>query len=274
MDASLGLWARVFSPIITGEDDDAPLPVVVYFHGGGFVLLSAASRLYDSFCRRLCRELRAVIVSVNYRLAPQHRCPTAYDDGVTALRYLDTNALPADVAPFNISSCFVAGDSAGGNIAHQVAQRWAITQPLNNLRLAGVVLIQPLFGGEERTGSEIELANACPILTLATADYYWREFLPEGATRDHAAARVCGRDVDVHSSPFPFPPAMVVVGGFDLLKDRHAEYVEHLLRRNEPVQMVHYPDAIHGFYIFPEIADSAKFMADLKQFVQQHKSSN
>ncbi|GJN16214.1 hypothetical protein PR202_gb03177 [Eleusine coracana subsp. coracana] len=83
IDASRGLWARVFSPSVIR---DTPLPVVVYFHGGGFVLFSAASRHYGTLCRRLCQELGAVVVSVNYRLAPQHRYPTAYNDGVAALR--------------------------------------------------------------------------------------------------------------------------------------------------------------------------------------------
>ncbi|GJN04255.1 hypothetical protein PR202_ga21787 [Eleusine coracana subsp. coracana] len=257
----------------TSPSAHRPLPVVVYFHGGGFVSFSPASRPYDAFCRRLCRELRAVVVSVSYRLAPSHRFPAAYDDGVAALRYLAANnSLPAaDVAPINISSCFLAGDSSGGNIAHHVAHRWSSMTPSSsstkkNLHVAGVVLIQPLFGGEERTAAELDLADACPTLTLATADHYWREFLPEGATRDHVAARVDGKGAGAS-----FPPTMVVVGGFDLLKDRHLRYVEELRQRKKnPVRMVEYPDAIHGFYIFPEIADSGKFMADLKLFVQEY----
>ncbi|KAK3122410.1 hypothetical protein QOZ80_8BG0669210 [Eleusine coracana subsp. coracana] len=261
-EASLGLWAPP-SLDTTTENAHRPLPVVVYFHGGGFVSFSPASRPYDAFCRRLCRELRAVVVSVSYLLAPRHRFPATYNDGVAALRYLAANndSLPADVAPINISSCFLAGDSSGGNITHHVAHRWSSiimssssSSSMKNLHITGVVLIQPLFGGEERTAAELELANVCPILTLATADYYWREFLPEGTTRDHEAARVHGDNVDMDAS---FPPMMVVVGGFDLLKDRHVRYVEELRQRKKnPVRMVEYPNAIHGFYIFPEIDDS------------------
>ncbi|KAK3123457.1 hypothetical protein QOZ80_8AG0631260 [Eleusine coracana subsp. coracana] len=265
IDASRGLWARVFSPSVTR---DTPLPVVVYFHGGGFMLFSAASHHYDTLCRRLCQELGAVVVSVNYRLAPQHRFPTAYNDGMAALRYLDDNALHV---PVDISSCFVAGDSSGGNIAHHVAQRWSsissTSSPPVNLRLAGAILIQPLFGGVERTKAELELHNLCPTLTLATADYFWREFLPEDATRDHVASRVCGRDVESC-----FTPTMVVTGGFDLLRDRHAGYVEELREEGKPVQLLDYPDAIHGFYLFPEIMDSGKILTEMKLFVQEHKS--
>ena len=139
-------------------------------------------------------------MSVNYRLAPEHRFPCAYNDGVAALRYLDANPLPAGAVtvPVDLSSCFLAGDSAGGNIAHHVAPRWSAptpptsTSPPVSLRVAGVILVQPFFGGEERTGAEVALDKACRSLSMAAADYYWREFLPEGATRDHAAAHVCG----------------------------------------------------------------------------------
>ncbi|CAM0150065.1 unnamed protein product [Urochloa decumbens] len=271
IDASHGLWARVFSPPPPPSDD--PVPVVVYFHGGGFVLMSASSRPYDALCRRLCGELRAVVVSVNYRLAPDHRYPAAYDDGVAALRYLDAgdNALPVAM-PVDLSSVFLAGDSAGGNIAHHVAQRWAasVSAAPARLRVAGAVMIQPFFGGEERTDAEVEL-DRVPPLTVATTDFYWKEFLPEGATRDHPAAHVCGGGVEIAEA---FPPAMVAVGGFDLLKDWQARYVETLQGKGKPVKVVEYPDAVHGFHVFPELADSGKLVEEMKMFVQEHRSKN
>ncbi|KAG2647138.1 hypothetical protein PVAP13_2KG562832 [Panicum virgatum] len=128
VDASRGLWARVFSPSSSSADPAAPaLPVLVYFHGGGFALLSAASAPFDGMCRRFCRELGAVVVSVNYRLAPEHRFPAAYDDGVDVLRYLGNAGLPDLGVPIDLSRCFLAGDSAGGNLTHHVAQRWTAT---------------------------------------------------------------------------------------------------------------------------------------------------
>ncbi|CAN6206269.1 unnamed protein product [Urochloa humidicola] len=278
IDASLGISARVFSPspASPAAAGAPPLPVVVFFHGGGFKLFSAASRPYDALCRRLCRGVGAVVVSVNYRLAPEHRFPAAYYDGVAALRYLDgAGGLPADVAPIpvDLSSVFLAGDSSGGNMVHHVAQRWAATSssssPPRRLRLAGAILIQPFFGGEERTAAEMEFDKACRILTVARADHYWKEFLPEGATRDHPAARVCGDGVEIAEA---FPPAMVVVGGFDLLKDWHARYVETLRRKGKEVRVVEYPDAFHGFYAFPELADAGKLMEDVKLFVDDHRS--
>jgi acetyl esterase/lipase len=221
-------------------------------------------------------------VSVNYRLAPEHRFPAAYDDGVATLRYLDETPTPllADIvpAPVDLASCFLIGDSSGGNMVHHVAQRWAsmssatsLQPPLRirRLRLAGAVLIQPFFGGEERTEAEVRLDKACRILSVARADRYWREFLPEGASRDHPAARVCGEGVELADT---FPPAMVVTGGIDLLKDWHARYVETLRGKGKLVRVVDYPDAFHGFYVFPELADSGKLIEDIKLFVDDHRT--
>uniref|UniRef100_A0A0E0EF48 Alpha/beta hydrolase fold-3 domain-containing protein n=1 Tax=Oryza meridionalis TaxID=40149 RepID=A0A0E0EF48_9ORYZ len=282
IDASRGLWARIFSPSPTKREAAQPLPVVVFFHGGGFVLFSAASCYYDRLCRRICRELRAVVVSVNYRLAgPARRFPAAYDDGLAALRYLDANGLAAEaagVAAVDLSSCFLAGDSAGGNMVHHVAQRWAAasaaSQSSSTLRLAGAVLIQPFFGGEERTEEELELDEVALTLSLARTDYYWREFLPEGATRDHPAAHVCGggggeHDVEVAEA---FPPAMLAIGGFDLLKGWQARYVEALRGKGKAVRVVEYPGAIHGFCLFPELADSGELVEEMKLFVQEHRT--
>ncbi|XP_052161518.1 probable carboxylesterase 18 [Oryza glaberrima] len=276
IDASRGLWARVFCP--PTNTAAAKLPVVVYFHGGGFVLFSAASRPYDALCRRISRGDGAVVVSVNYRLAPEHRFPAAYDDGLAALRYLDANGLAEAAAELgaavDLSRCFLAGDSAGGNIAHHVAQRWASSpsSPPASLRLAGAVLISPFFGGEERTEEEVGLDKASLSLSLARTDYFWREFLPEGATRDHAAARVCGGErVELAEA---FPPAMVVIGGFDLLKGWQARYVAALREKGKAVRVVEYPDAIHGFHAFPELADSGKLVEEMKLFVQEHSSNH
>ncbi|EPS65265.1 hypothetical protein M569_09512, partial [Genlisea aurea] len=112
VDAERKLWIRLFVP--TAADQER-LPVVVFFHGGGFVYLSANFKYYDAVCRRFARKLSAVVVSVNYRLAPEHRYPAQFDDGFDVLRFLDesSNVLPENADP---SRCFLAGDSAGGNL--------------------------------------------------------------------------------------------------------------------------------------------------------------
>uniref|UniRef100_A0ACD5YYG2 Uncharacterized protein n=1 Tax=Avena sativa TaxID=4498 RepID=A0ACD5YYG2_AVESA len=271
VDASRGLWARVFSPSAEAEQAaPAPLPVVVYFHGGGFALLSVASTPFDAMCRRFCRELGAVVVSVNYRLAPEHRYPAAYDDGEDVLRYLGATGLPADIAvPVDLSRCFLAGDSAGGNIAHHVAHRWTIsssTDPSNKnpvVRLAGIILLQPFFGGEERTEAELRLEGVAPIVNMRLLDWSWRAFLPEGADRNHPVAHVTGEAGPEPELPDAFPPAIVVLGGFDPLQDWQRRYAAMLQRKGKAVQVVEFPDAIHGFYMFPELPDAGKLVNDV-----------
>ncbi|KAG8079545.1 hypothetical protein GUJ93_ZPchr0007g3604 [Zizania palustris] len=267
VDASRGLWARVFSPVSAGS----PLPVIVYIHGGGFALFTAATTPYDAMCRRFCRELGAVVVSVNYRLAPEHRFPAAYEDSVDVLRHLSASGLPDFAGPVDLSRCFLVGDSAGGNIAHHVAQRWTSSPPPPNpIHLTGVVLLQPFFGGEERTEAELRLEGMGPMVTvnMRRADWSWRAFLPEGADRNHPATHVTGDAGPEPDLPEEFPPAMVVIGGYDTLQDWQRRYVSMLQRKGKTVQVVDYPEAIHGFYVFPELADSGKLVTEMKAFMQ------
>ncbi|URE10986.1 gibberellin receptor [Musa troglodytarum] len=174
VDLSRDLWFRLFVP--SSVSDGERLPVIVFFHGGGFAFLSPDSYLFDDVCRRICRTVHALVVSVNYRLAPEHRCPAPYEDGAHVLRFLDGGGLLYD-----LSSCFLAGDSAGGNIVHHVARRWAADADggWKRVRLAGMVLIQPYFGGEERTEAELRLVGA-PLVSVERTDWLWRAFLPEG----------------------------------------------------------------------------------------------
>ncbi|VAH27404.1 unnamed protein product [Triticum turgidum subsp. durum] len=271
VDAHRNLWARVFSTS-AGKPEAAPLPVVVYCHGGGFALLSAASAPLDAMCRRFCRELGAVVVSVNYRRAPEHRYPAAYDDCADVLSYLATTGLPADIGvPVDLSRCFLFGDSAGGNIAHHVAHRWtssAAASSNNPVRLAGIILLQPYFGGEERTEAELRLEGVGPVVNMRRSDWSWKAFLPEGADRNHPAAHVTGEAGPEPELPEAFPPAMVVIGGFDPLQDWQRRYPAMLRRKGKAVRVLEFPDAIHGFYMFPKLPDAGKLVKDVKNFME------
>ncbi|XP_037476103.1 probable carboxylesterase 18 [Triticum dicoccoides] len=271
VDPARSLWARVFSP--SADNAEAtPLPVLVYFHGGGFALLSAASAPLDAMCRRFCRELGAVVVSVNYRRAPEHRYPAAYDDCADVLSYLATTGLPADIGvPVDLSRCFLFGDSAGGNIAHHVAHRWtssAAASSNNPVRLAGIILLQPYFGGEERTEAELRLEGVGPVVNMRRSDWSWKAFLPEGADRNHPAAHVTGEAGPEPELPEAFPPAMVVIGGFDPLQDWQRRYPAMLRRKGKAVRVLEFPDAIHGFYMFPKLPDAGKLVKDVKNFME------
>ncbi|THU46673.1 hypothetical protein C4D60_Mb09t07380 [Musa balbisiana] len=277
VDTSRDVWFRLFIPC--SDSAGLKIPVIVYFHGGGFAFFSPASYLYNHVhvCRRLCRTVNAIVVSVNYRLAPEHRYPAPYEDGVDVLRLLDrggllyADPLAADLA--DLSRCFLVGDSAGANICHHVARRWAAGagSGWKRLRLAGMVLIQPYFGGEERTEAEVRLAGA-PLVTVERTDWLWRAFLPEGADRDHEASNVFGSRATGELEE-ALPAALVVVGGFDPLQDWQRRYYEGLKARGKEARLVEYPEAFHGFFAFPDPKQSAVFMEEVRSFIEGHRPS-
>ncbi|KAJ3688595.1 hypothetical protein LUZ61_017759 [Rhynchospora tenuis] len=272
INSSSNLYVRVFVPSDTNIKGRL-MPVIVYFHGGWFSFFSASSCTYDTICRMISREACAVVVSVNYSLAPKNKFPVAYDDGIDVLRFLDSDQIRSiDILSnleLDFGSCFLAGDSSGGNIAHHVARRWALsTQNWKKVQLAGIILIQPLFGGEDRTESEIRLDGA-PVISMKVGDWAWKAFLPHGADRNHEAANVF--DAIKLGIEEAFPPALVVVGGFDPLQDWHLRYYEVLKVKGKQVKLVEYPYAIHAFYVFPEYNDTGKLMEEIKGFVQANR---
>ncbi|CAK9313904.1 unnamed protein product [Citrullus colocynthis] len=269
LDSSRSLWFRLFFPSSSLVANNVTLPVIVYYHGGGFVFFSANSMAYDDLCRRLARDLRVVVVSVNYRLSPEHPYPIPYEDGFEALKFLDGMDLDCGVFPVNVdlSRCFLAGDSAGGNLAHHVAVR-ASNYDFNKVKIKGLIAIQPLFGGEQRTNSEIHFKES-PMLTLEQTDWSWKAFLPNGSDRNHPAAHVFGAGVkDMLSTTFP--ATLVIVGGRDQLQDWQKRYYKWLKEAGKEVDLVEYPNAIHGFYAVPELKDSSLLIKDATDFMHKH----
>ncbi|KAI7735002.1 hypothetical protein M8C21_019800 [Ambrosia artemisiifolia] len=172
--------------ITTTETRVKKLPLIVYFHGGGFVLLTAASTLTHAFCNTLSGHLSAVVVSVDYRLAPEHRLPAAYEDGVEALHWIKSTNDPWLTKFADFSNCYIMGTSAGANLAYHAGLR--VCQQVINLeplKINGMILHNPFFGGVERMDSEIRLGNSGAIFTLSMSDESWDWALPIGASRDH-----------------------------------------------------------------------------------------
>ncbi|KAM0940202.1 putative carboxylesterase [Dioscorea sansibarensis] len=272
VNPSRNLWFRLFVP---SSPSGQRLPVIVFFHGGGFAFLSASAFAYDAVCRRFARKLPAIIISVNYRLSPEHRHPAPYIDGLDTLRFLDSSGLDgsdADASAIaDLSNVFLAGDSAGGNIAHHVTRLWAAehdSKPWARVRISGLVAIQPFFGSEDRTPAEIRLEGA-PLVSTKRTDWLWKAFLPEGADRDHPAANVLGPK-DAAELEKGFPATMVVIGGWDPLQDLQRRYADELRKRGKEVNLLEYADAVHAFYVFPELKLSTEFIGEMKSFVETH----
>ncbi|KAL2334438.1 hypothetical protein Fmac_015651 [Flemingia macrophylla] len=265
VSAARNLWFRLYTPSST----TASLPLVVFFHGGAFSFFAADSNTYDSLCRLLCRSLNAVVVSVNYRLTPEHRYPAQYDDGVDALKFIDQNGgvLPCSA---DVSKCFLAGDSAGANLAHHVAVRVS-KEGLRTISVIGMVLIQPYFGGEKRTQSEIEI-NRVPFISLDFSDWHWKAFTPHGSNRDHEAVNVSGPNaVDIVG--LDYPNTMVFMGGFDPLRDWQRMYYEWLKKSGKEAQLIDYPNAIHAFYYFPDLPETSQLFSQVKEFMSKQMSN-
>ncbi|CAN6217954.1 unnamed protein product [Urochloa humidicola] len=162
IDRGTGLAARMYlPPAAKGNNKEKDrLPVLVFYHGGAFVIESAFTPLYHAYLNAVISKARAVAVSVEYRLAPEHRLPAAYDDSWRALNWVARNAASGP-EPWlrdrgNLSRLFVAGDSAGGNIAHDMAMRAGRTADGldGGAAITGLLLLDPYFWGKEPVAGE------------------------------------------------------------------------------------------------------------------------
>lgn len=183
-------WARIYIPhkalvSTLRRHLKRRLPLIVFYHGGGFILYSAASTYFHDFCNRMANITQSVVVSVNYHLAPEHRLPAAYEDSVEALHWIKTSKDTWLTRHADFSRCYLMGESAGGNIAYFAGLR-AATQldQIKPLNIKALVLIQPFFGGTKRTSSELRLVEDGTIPQPIT-DMMWNLSLPVGADRDH-----------------------------------------------------------------------------------------
>ncbi|OEL25789.1 putative carboxylesterase 8 [Dichanthelium oligosanthes] len=184
LDASLGTYLRLYLPNPV-PPPPAKLPVVLYFHGGGFVLFSPATVFYNAHCEALAAAVPCIVASLEYRMAPEHRLPAAYEDAASAVAWL-RDAAAADpwvAAHGDLSRCYVMGSSSGGNMAFFAGLRTKALD-LSPAAVRGLLLHQPYLGGVERTPSEAASEDDA-MLPLEANDKLWSLALPVGADRDH-----------------------------------------------------------------------------------------
>ena len=272
MDRETSLLGRVYRPAAAEEDRpnifldlDKPvnaevLPVIIFFHGGSFAHSSANSAIYDILCRRLVRICKAVVVSVDFRRAPENRYPCAYDDGWTALNWVNSRLWLQSKKDSKVH-IYLAGDSSGGNIVHNVALRAGES----GIEVLGNILLNPMFGGQERTETE-ERLDGKYFVTLQDRDWYWRAFLPEGEDRDHPACNPFGpRGKSLEG--LKFPKSLVVVAGLDLIQDWQLAYAKGLEKANQKVKLLYLEQATIGFYLLPNNDHFYTVMDEISNFV-------
>lgn len=159
-DATRNLRLRLYKP--AASPISAKLPIFYYIHGGGFCIGSRTWPNCQNYCFKLALDLQAVIISPDYRLAPENRLPAAIEDGFEAVKWLQSQAVSedpdrwlTDVADFGC--VFISGDSAGGNVAHNLAVMLGAGSPgLAPVKVKGYVLLAPFFGGTVLSKSEAE----------------------------------------------------------------------------------------------------------------------
>lgn len=273
IDPETGIWVRIFKPAARKSTSvevihsAPPLPIIFYFHGGGFATFSANCTVYNSLCKHLCKLFQAVVICVDYRRSPEHRYPIAYDDCFSALTWLQGEGKDHIPSEADISRCFLMGDSAGGNIVHHVGCKAATDGSLNDsVRIIGHILLFPFFGGEERTAAELRLINV-PMLNYKMTDWAWQTFLPPGANRDHQAANVFGPNAPDISN-LQLPPSIVTVGEYDCLKDWQIRYVNNLKKIGKDVQLLYYEGGVHAFHVFPSLHQTAQLFIDVQEFIR------
>lgn len=219
---------RVYTPVAA----PAVIPAVVFFHGGGFVIGNV--ELYDSFCRMLANESGARVVSVEYRLAPEHPFPAAVDDAFAAVKWVEVNAASLGV---DANAIAVAGDSAGGNLAAVVCQLARKSGPKITFQL----LIYPWLSAVDETESIRRLGHGY-FLDKPAMEWFGGLYFPRGT--DLSDPRVSPLSAPDFSG---LPPAYVIAAGFDPLRDEGIAYVDKLKAAGVPATLVDYPSMIHGF---------------------------
>ncbi|KAG8634936.1 probable carboxylesterase 11 [Manihot esculenta] len=270
---------RGYSPSV---DNSRKLPIMLQFHGGGWVSGSKDSVANDLFCRRIARFCDVIVVAVGYRLAPENRYPAAFEDGMKVLNWLAKQANLAEcsksmgnakggtefkkadlqrhvvdafgasmVEPWlaahgDPSRCILLGVSCGANIADYVARKAVEAgKLLDPVKVVAQVLMYPFFIGSVPTHSEIKLANSY-FYDKQMCMLAWKLFLPEEEfSLDHPAANplVPGRGPPLKL----MPPTLTIVAEHDWMRDRAIAYSEELRKVNVDAPVLEYKDAVHEF---------------------------
>jgi acetyl esterase len=221
--------ARVYRPL----GADGVLPAIVYIHGGGWVLCSLDT--HDNTCRNLCAGVGAVVVSIDYRMAPEYRFPVATDDCLAALRWVADHA---DELRIDANRLMIGGDSAGGNLSAVTALR---IRDEGGPALVGQMLIYPVTD-DIAAGfpSYSEFAEGFG-LTADDMAWFWDHYVPDPALRSHP-----------HASPLRaeslagLPPALVLTAGCDVLRDEGEAYAGRLAAAGVTLDFRRYEGLHHG----------------------------
>ncbi len=236
------LAALVYSPL-SAEDREDLLPVIVFFHGGGWVVGSLKS--HDAMCRRLSNAAEAIVLSVDYRLAPEAKYPAAAEDCYSATVWASKFIENFGGDPTRLVVC---GDSAGGNLAAVVA---LMARDRGGPAIAGQVLLYPITDHNFETKSYKENGSGY-FLTTETMKWFWKHYLatPEQGAEPYASP--------LRAELQGLPPAIVLTAEYDPLRDEANAYASKLQEAGVAVRRIACMGHVHGFLrrldVFPQAA--------------------
>jgi acetyl esterase len=232
------LRARVYRP-----ETEGPVPTIVMFHGGGWVIGDLDT--HDAMARTLCRDCEAVVVSIDYRLAPEAAFPAAVDDALAATRWVVAHRaeLGGD------DRIAVAGDSAGGNLAAVVAQ---LLRDAGDPPLAGQLLVYPATDAVGDYASRTENARGY-FLEKETMEWFIGQYAPDAAT--HGDPRISPLLTEDLAG---LPPAVVVTAEYDPLRDEGEAYAAALSKAGVAVDVRRFDGMVHGFFDMAAVSPAAQ----------------
>jgi len=232
---------RLYRP--AGAPQDARLPVLVYYHGGGWTIGDLDT--HDVLCRELANGSGCAVVSVDYRMGPEHRFPAAVDDSIAAAYWVVRNADTLGIDPSRFA---VGGDSAGGNLAAVVA---IAARDAADLPIALQLLIYPATDMRRVAPSHTTNGEGY-LLTRDTMTYFHDHYIDDPA-----------HDLDWRASPLlrddlsNLPPALVLTAGYDPLRDEGLQYAQRLSEAGNRATHVNFERQIHGFITMGRVVDEA-----------------
>lgn len=268
--AETGISARLFVPK-TAINTPQKLPLLVYFHGGGFCIETAFSPVYHNYLNSLASKSNTVVVSVDYRRAPEHPLPAAYDDSWAALKWVASHSEgkgPSEWLNSNadLERVFFAGDSAGANIAHNMGMRIGLSDETVRFKLIGTVLVHPYFWGKDPIAAEANIDSKAREFGGA----FWRLACPTTSGLDDP---LINPEMDPNLGRLGGERVLVCVAEKDILKERGWNYKESLEKKGwgGTVEVLEAKEESHVFHLFNPSCDNAIAMLNkVSSFISTH----
>jgi acetyl esterase len=239
--------------IIRPPDHHEALPVVMFFHGGGWILGDAET--YDRFMREIAVGSGSAVVFVEYSRAPEARYPVPLEECYAATRWIAEHGSEQNMAAAHIA---VLGDSAGGNMAAAVT---LLAKQRGGPKISGQALIYPKTSATFDTPSFEKFADGY-FINSRTSRWFWRQYAPDAAHDKEPTACPLEASVDQLKG---LPPALVVIAECDVLRDEGEEYARKLLEAGVPVTCTRYLGVVHGFLCINALADTPAARSAMNQ---------